>query len=145
MTRSKHEAATVAATNGVAMPRIEIVGERRRAYSAAFRAMVLAESGEPGARVREVGERHGISPSLIYRWRRLIGDCADGSAGGLVPVKIAAAPDDALSRPFASPREAMAARQAAVIEIELSSGVRVRVDEGVSVAALRRVMSVLRG
>jgi hypothetical protein len=39
----------------------------------------------------------------------------------------------------------MAARQAAVIEIELSSGVRVRVDEGVSVAALRRVMSVLRG
>jgi hypothetical protein len=32
-----------------------------------------------------------------------------------------------------------------LIEIELSGGVRVRVDEGVNAAALRRVMSVLRG
>jgi hypothetical protein len=32
-----------------------------------------------------------------------------------------------------------------LIEIELSSSVRVRVDEGVSMAALRRVLSVLRG
>jgi len=32
-----------------------------------------------------------------------------------------------------------------LIEIELNGGVRVSVDDGVSVAALRRVMSVLRG
>ena len=31
------------------------------------------------------------------------------------------------------------------IQIELADGVRVTVDEGVSMAALRRVMSVLRG
>jgi hypothetical protein len=32
-----------------------------------------------------------------------------------------------------------------VIEIELAAGVRVRVDEAVSVPALRRVLAVLRG
>jgi transposase len=59
-------AATVAATE----PRIEIVGERRRAYDAEFRARLVQASFVPGARVRDLAQQHGVCVSLIYRWRR---------------------------------------------------------------------------
>ncbi len=146
MMRSKHEAATMAATGSEAIPRIEIVGERRRAHDAAFRATVLAESAAVGARVQDVAQRHGICPSLIYRWRRLLGtEASGGSAVQLFPVRIAAAPDD--TSPASQPRTSTSSlpRRVGLIEIELNGGVRVSVDEGVSAAALRRVISVLRG
>ena len=146
MLRGKYEAATVAATDGAAMPRIEIVGDRRRAHDAAFRARVVAASMAPGARVQEVAARHGICPSLIYRWRRIVGTgCTGSSAVHLFPVRIATGADETLSGQAASPPEARAPRRSGLIEIELNGGVRVSVDAGVSVAALRRVISVLRG
>jgi len=63
--------AGVAATVAASELRVEIVGERRRAYDAAFRAQVVAESFLPGVRATELAERHGICKSLIYRWRRM--------------------------------------------------------------------------
>jgi transposase len=52
--------------------RVEIVtrGEARREYTAEERAQVLTEAAMPGARVLVVAQRHGISPSLVCRWRR---------------------------------------------------------------------------
>jgi len=143
MSNFKHEAATVAATHGEATPRIEIVSDRRRAHSAAFRADVVAASLTPGVRIQDVADRHGICPSLIYRWRRTAGaKAARDGAVRLFPVRIADAPDE--TRPAAASRPA-AARRAGSIEIELAGDVRVRVEETVSAAALRRVLSVLRG
>jgi len=145
MSKGKHEAATVAATGGEAVPRIEIVADRRRAHSAAFRADVVAESRMPGARIQDVAERRGICPSLIYRWRRTVGaDAACGGAVRLFPVRISDASAGSLASPSPSSRPAAACR-AGSIEIELAGDVRVRVDETVSVVALRRVLSVLRG
>jgi len=145
MSNGKHEAATVAATRGEAMPRIEIVADRRRAHSAAFRADVVAESRVPGVRVQDVAERRGICPSLIYRWRRTVGaDAAGDAAVRLFPVRIADGSDETPAPTLPASRPA-AARRTGSIEIELAGDVRVRVDESVSVAALRRVMSVLRG
>jgi transposase len=145
MSNGKHEAATVAATPSEAMPRIEIVAERRRAHSAAFRAGVVAEALVPGVRVQDVAERHGICPSLIYRWRRTVGAAAAGvSAVRMFPVRIAGAADETWP-PALPPAHPAGARRGGSIEIELAGGVRVRVDETVSVAALRRVPSVLRG
>jgi transposase len=144
MTQGKHEAATVAATDGEAVPRIEIVGERRRAYDAAFRSTVVAASLVAGARVQEVAARYGVCPSLVYRWRRHAGaEAAAGSAVHLFPVRIAATPDETPTTDT-HPSGVKSPRRAGLIEIELSSGVRVSVDEGVSAVALRRVMSVLR-
>lgn len=146
MAGSKHVAATVAATDSETGPRIEIVGERRRAHDAAFRAMVVAESVQPGARIHDVARRHGICPSLVYRWRRLAGpETTGGSAVHLFPVRIAAAPGETPAISEGPPSRVTKPRRAGLIEIELSGGVRVSVDDGVSAAALRRVMSVLRG
>ena len=61
----------MAATVAASQPRIEIVGERRRAHDAAFRARMVAASQQPDICVRDLARRHGICPSLIYRWRRL--------------------------------------------------------------------------
>ncbi len=63
--------ADVAATVAASELRVEIVGERRRAYDAAFRSRVVMESFLPGVRAAELAQRHGICRSLVYRWRRL--------------------------------------------------------------------------
>ena len=68
--KSRISASTDAATDGVA--RVEIVtrGEVRREYMPEERAAVLTEAAMPGARVLLVAQRYGLSPSLVYRWRR---------------------------------------------------------------------------
>ena len=62
--------ASTGASTG-AVERVEIVTRgARRDYTAEEKAAFLAEAAEPGARVLEVAQRHGISPSLIHRCRR---------------------------------------------------------------------------
>ena len=43
--------------------------ERRRTYSEAEKAAVVAEASVPGVTVREVSRRLGIAESLIFNWR----------------------------------------------------------------------------
>ena len=138
------EAASVAATDAASMQRIEIVGERRRAHDAAFRARVVAECMVPGTRVQELARRHGICTSLIYRWRRMATPQAGAaSAVRLVPVRVTEPrPSEERSAPS---RPGGVVQRRGVIEIELDGGVRVRVDGEVSLAALRRVVTALRG
>jgi transposase len=134
---NRDEAATVAATQGASASRIEIVSERRRMHDPAFRAEMVALSMVPGASVQVLARQHGLAPSLIYRWRRLASRQAAAPAAEvrLLPVQIAKLPTAKPSAP----------KPAGLIEIELADGVRVRVDPGVNVSALRRVLSVLRG
>lgn len=136
-------AAKLAATDACALPRVEIVEERRRSHVAAFRAWVVAEASVPGARVEELARRHGICTSLVYRWRRAIrGAALTAPSVGLVPVRVSE-----LARPETmpvAPRPISSPRRPGLIEIETSSGIRIRVDEDLSLAALRRVLTVLR-
>ena len=137
-------AATLAATDASSLPRIEIVEERRRSHDAAFRARVVADALAPGARVEELGRRYGICTSLIYRWRRAAQGLALASPSvKLVPVRLAE-----VSKPQprpAAPRPSGESKRPGPIEIELESGIRIRVDADVSLAALRRVVTALRG
>ena len=68
----------------------------------------------------------------------------DDPTGRLFPVRVVAAAAET-SPAIAPGPDRASQRRTGLIEIELSGGVRVRVDEGVNAAALRRVMSVLRG
>ena len=137
-------AAKLAATDVASLPRIEIVEERRRVHDAAFRARVVAASLAPGARVEELARRYGICTSLIYRWRRATsGPALRAPAVRLVPVRVA---DARQAEPRAAvSRAAGEAKRPGLIEIELDNGIRVRVDADVSLAALRRVVTALRG
>ncbi len=142
MMRGIKLAATVAATDGEAMPRVEFVSDRRRRHDDRFRAEVLAACTVPGCAISEVANRYGICVSLIYRWRRKARhDAAAGetsSGARLFPVRIMPA-NPAVSAPPAPRTD-----RPGMIEIELAGDLRVRVDETVNSAALRRVMAVLR-
>ena len=137
-------AAKVAATDAAPLPCIEIVEERRRSHDAGFRARVLAAASAPGARVEEVAQRYRICTSLIYRWRRgASGPPLSAPAVKLVPVRVAEVRRTEPSVAAARPRPE--AKRPGPIEIELENGVRIRVDADVSQAALRRVVTALRG
>jgi transposase len=52
--------------------RVEVFSQiqRRRRWSADQKLAVLAEAAQPGMSISYVARRHGISPSLVFGWRR---------------------------------------------------------------------------
>src|SRR5205085_1670144 len=44
---------------------------RRRRFSTDLKLAVVAETMQPGMSISYVARRHGLSPSLVFRWRRL--------------------------------------------------------------------------
>jgi transposase len=114
--------------------------ERHRPWSRGKKARIVEETLMPGAAVGEVARRYGVAQSLPFTWRRQARTAEPNGQDGsmLLPVEIGAA-TARQSRAPASGRRA----KSGVIEIELRSGSRVRVDNAVDPDALRRVLSVL--
>ncbi len=56
--------------------RIEIVTgrERRRRYSAEQKLRLIEETMQPGMTVSAIARLHGVSPSLLFNWRRLMSE-----------------------------------------------------------------------
>jgi transposase len=54
-------------------PKAEIVTgpERRRRWTVAEKLSMVAETREPGVTVSLVARRRGVSPNLLFTWRRL--------------------------------------------------------------------------
>jgi transposase len=52
--------------------RVEVLAsiQRRRRYSLEQKLAVLTEAAQPGMSISYVARRHGISPSLLFGWRR---------------------------------------------------------------------------
>ena len=142
--KSRTSASTDAATDDVT--RIEIVtrGEVRREYTPDERARVLTEAAQPGARVLLVAQRYGISPSLVYRWRReATGRPARQTprAPRFVPLLVddggmrqgAVLPPDAPGQDVGSDR----------IEVVLRNGRLLRVGAGMDTAVVARLAAAL--
>ena len=120
--------------------------ERRRRWSVDDKLRIVAETKERGACVKQVAARHDVYPGLLFTWRRQVreGRLTRPPVPMFVPVEIERSVSPAISSPPASPTRAVAVA-AGRIEIELGDGSRVRVDDGVSLLTLRRVISALRG
>ena len=121
-----------------------IVGrERRRRWSLQEKLRIVAESEEPGSSVRTVAARHDVYPSLLHTWRR---HARNGRLSPLVPARfvplrvVEAASNSALALTAVADQT-----PAGSIDITLPNGSRVRVDQAVNLAALRRVIAALRG
>jgi transposase len=125
--------------------------ERRRRWSLQDKVRLVAETHEPGAMIRAVAARHGVSESLLFTWRRharqgLLAQALDDPV--FVPVQTLAPPSAAVAPLDERPCPAPASRPMGapgLIEIELGDGRRVRVGSDVNLAALRRVLAALRG
>ena len=117
--------------------------ERRRRWSTEEKLRILAQSVAPGASVMLVCRIHGISSGQLYTWRRQF---RTGELTGFAPITLAP-PIGQLEPPVASAEPAASSEdsQPAVgtIEVELPSGVKVRLTGAVDEAALRRVLSAL--
>ena len=115
--------------------------ERRRRWSIEDKLKIVAETLEPGASVNQIAARHDVYPGLLFTWRRQMR--SGKLAAQRKPLFFHVQTHDAgLSAvPAQMQRASSASRQ---IEIELSNGSRVRVEEGVSLTALRRVLAALR-
>jgi len=138
---------------------IEIVArvERRRKWSESEKAALLAEVEAEGGKVAVVARRHGVAESLLYGWRsaRKAAVAAREKWERLtfIPVRVVGAAADGVPALLSLPRAAGADRQAqgkpdgrlGVIDVELPSGVRLRVDALVDEKALRRVLHALKG
>ena len=122
--------------------RVEVLGgvERRRRWSRDEKMRILSESLEPGAKVAEVARRNDVASSVLFAWRRQAR--LPAATTTMVPVMIAetggAVPADPTRRRTRGP-----AKERGLIEIDLGSGRRVRVDAGVDADALARVLDVL--
>src|SRR5712691_5497603 len=109
-------------TNG----QIEVITsvQRRRRWTEAEKAGMVAASLEAGAVVSAIAREAGIHPSQLYGWRRQL--CAGPQvAAGFAAVRIAA-----------DPASATALSLPGVIDIEFATGARMRITGPVDAATL---------
>jgi transposase len=132
------------------------VGERRklrRSWPVAEKRRIVAETFLPGSSVSIVARRHDVNANQVFKWRRELaaGDrrALPAPACEFVPIGVfaevarearAAAPGDD-GWPAAP---AVSANRVGLIEIDLLSGSRLRVDASVDERALCRVLRALR-
>ena len=113
---------------------------RRRDWSDAEKARILAESAEPEVNISEAARRNGVSRGLLNMWRRKA-----RLALSDVPQFVQLRLDDAVeARPDATaapPR--VVARPIERIEVTIA-GATVRVPVGVDAVTLERVLAAVR-
>lgn len=129
--------------------------DRRRIWSAADKAALLAEIDAAGSKVRWVARRHGISESLLYNWRSARKAAAvamgapenvefipAGTVEGVPPLGLGMLPS-----PPPAPRQppVRAKNKAGSIQIVLANGTCVTVDAFVDEQALSRVLRAMQG
>lgn len=133
--------------------RYSVVAETRRRWSEAEKQAVVAEAARPGMSISAVARRHGIKPSLLFRWRRIARTAQSRPPEAVfIPVTLALPPpkveppvpstDTQRSSPVA---EVSRCHTDDRIEIELGNGRLVRVGAGVDTIALKRLLDVLEG
>jgi transposase len=119
--------------DGHSFRRVEVLTgvPRRRRWSAAEKAAIVAESLRPGAVASAVALRHGLHRNQLYMWRRELRSGALGNAS---------APDLDFVPVVAERRPASGT---GAIEIEIGGAV-LRADAGVDLAFLGRIVRLLK-
>jgi transposase len=119
--------------DGHSFRRIEVLTgvPRRRRWSAAEKAAIVAESLVPGAVASTIALRHGLQRNQLYMWRREVRSGALANPGVSVPDFVPIVP------------ESRAAPRTAAIEIEIGGAV-LRADTGVDLAFLGKIVRLLK-
>ena len=140
--------------------------ERRRRWPDDEKLRILSEALLPGATVAAVADRNGVCRSLLYTWLRLAREgrlpgisITRPPAGAFVPVRIEptveapslsnrtfpAPPTAPDAHPPMLPRAPMRGRRPAQVEIALTNGRVIKVDECIDPAALAQLVAVVDG
>ena len=118
---------------------------RRRTWSVADKARIVAESVTSGESVCAVARRHGLSPQQLFGWRRqsrLPGAASTEPAAPLfVPAIVAAPLPERAVRRRRRPRQVDGA--CGIIEVEIA-GVTVRIGRGAEAKTVAAVLRALK-
>ena len=124
-------------------------GEQRRHWRLEDKLRIVAEAERPGAVLSAVARQHAISRNLLRQWRdQARRGALTAPTPVFMPVQVAAPPlgpaaaTSAAALPGAPPEEAAAT--SGRIEVVLADGTLIRVEAGVSLTVLRRVVAALR-
>ena len=113
----------------------EVLGvERRRRWSEDEKLEILSEVGLSGASVTQVAQRHEITRSQIYGWRRDLkkkGLWSPDRGAVFLPVDFSSCPE---------PASAPAPSRSVPVELRLSNGRCLRFDSGIDEEALTRLI-----
>jgi transposase len=125
------------------MDRVEVIAsvERRRRWSAAEKARLVAAMNEPGSVVSEIARSEGVDASLLYRWRRQ--SAAEQEAPAFVPVRVSAGVNGTAS--MTAPRDMPSAMSAPSSSITIAFGeqVRMTIEGAPDSATLAKVIGAL--
>jgi transposase len=129
---------------------VNSVVQRRRRWTAEQKLALVEEAMRPGSSMAGVADRHGVSRSLLFAWRR---QAREGAMPGLVrtepeippslaPVRLV---EDRPHRPqaFASSRPERPVRPGATIEVVLRNGRVLRASEAIAPEVLGRLAAAL--
>ncbi len=115
---------------------------RRRRWSDAEKERIVAESLSAPRLVAATARRHGISRSLLTKWRKLHGEGRlfgwQEGAPRFAPVIVSPERSGAMPRGSAQP-----GADAARIEIVLTNGRRIVVGAGIDAAMLAQMIAVV--
>jgi transposase len=116
--------------------------ERRRRWSQVEKERLVAASLEPGATISGVARVAGLHVSQLFRWRKELCKHDEASIAPFVPVEVrpSVPPREVAETPLTTERRR---KSLGIIEIDLGSGHRIRVDGDVDGDALRRVLDAL--
>lgn len=115
---------------------------KRRSWSTEEKLRILSDSEAPGSSVKLACRAHGVSSGQFYTWRKQF---RSGELTGFVPVSVA--PELPMVPAPVSVREeppAPAVLAPGLVEVELPSGIRLRISGEVELVTLRRILSALR-
>lgn len=119
--------------DGHSFRRVEVLTgvPRRRRWSTAEKAAIVAESLAPGAIASTVALRHGLHRNQLYMWRREFRSGALANAGAALPDFV----------PIVS--DSRAATRTAVIEIEIGGAV-LRAGASIDLSFLGKIVRLLK-
>lgn len=117
----------------------DIVADTRRCRTEEEKRAIVAEASRGYRNASAVARRHGIKPSLLFRWKKQF--CEHSAPKGTTPPSSFVPIALALPSP-ASVSTAHPDRQS-TIEIEVAGGRKLRVAENIETGALKRIIAAL--
>jgi transposase len=123
------------------MDRVEVITsvERRRRWSSAEKARLVAAMNEPDAVVTEIARCEGVDASLLYRWRRQF--AVERQTAAFVPVRISRDLNEAA--PATAPVCAPPPAPSSSITIAFGEQVRVTIEGAPDAATLANLIGAL--
>ena len=116
-----------------------VIASTRRAWTREQKRAILAEAKNAATTVSAVARRHGLRPSLLFRWRREILDEERAAANPGQPAFVP------LCLPNPVTPTACERPPTGMIEIEIAGGHRLRADASIDITVLRTLIEALAG